>query len=289
MTAARPRAWVRVVRVLAAIAVGFTLVFSAALLLLQRRLIYFPQPYPVQRVEDLLPAGGRALEYQLRGARQFAYWVPGPAATDESPIVAVFSGNASLAALGWSDWIDEAREADPSLSFLLVEYPGYGRSGLEPTRANIIAATMGAWDRLAEELGLERPALDARAAAMGHSLGAAAAMEFATRVRPRRIVLFAPFVDIKRIARRTVGPLFQHLLLDRFDNAARLREYLPAQPEGRVLVFHAEDDNILEAGFSRELHAAHPQAIELVISPTGGHDGILATHRDRAVEFLAGE
>jgi pimeloyl-ACP methyl ester carboxylesterase len=233
---------------LALAAVG--LAFAALLFFTQREMIYFPRRYAPEEASRL-PPRWEAIPFESRGARQYLYWAPGPASSD-GPVYFVFSGNATLA-LDWSEAVHQVQSRHPGSSFALVEYPGYGQSGGYPTRDSIARVALEAREVLRRRLGLDEAAFGPRAHVIGHSLGAAAALDFSARTGPRSILLLAPFTSLLDMARRVVGWPLCLLLRDRFDNRARLRE-IAARPDRPSLhIHHGDVDNVIPVQMGRAL------------------------------------
>ena len=252
------------------LAVGFAILLF--LFVTQRRRIYFPRRYTPDG--GPLPAGWQELRFDSGGVPQIAYWAPGPAADKGDPIIFVFSGNRSLALdrVGIYAPIQAGR---PSLSFLFVEYPGYGRNGGSPTRASIAAAALEARRALGRHLGIDDAALRARTHVIGHSMGAATALEFVARVGARELILFAPFTRLVDMARAAVGWPLCLLLLDRFDNGARLRE-IAAQPDRPVVrLRHGTADRTVPVDMSRALAGEFPGWIDYAERGGVGHNEIV--------------
>lgn len=143
-------------------------------------MIYHPRPYDATYVHAL-PPNGVEIAYVLPAGKQTAYYIP---AREQWPkrIWLAFCGNGSLAL----DWVTILRGyPDNGDAFLLVDYPGYGKNTgyatIDSTRAGADAALRALTERLHVE---EQLAL----CTVGHSLGAAFALDFATRHRVQRIV-----------------------------------------------------------------------------------------------------
>ncbi len=174
------------------------------------------------------------------------------------PALLFFHGNGELIDF----WPDEF--AEPRLrgwAVLLVEYPGYGRSGGSPSEESIVAAALAAHDALAARDDVD----PARLVAYGRSLGGGAAAALAAR-RPSiaALVLESSFTGVAPLARRFLVP--GSLVLDRFDNLAALAAY-----DGPVLIVHGKRDAIVPPSHARALHEAAPGS-ELVWLPHGHND-----------------
>jgi alpha-beta hydrolase superfamily lysophospholipase len=104
-----------------------------------------------------------------------------------------FCGNVSLA-LDWTTILrGYASETD---AFLLVDYPGYGKCAGYATIASMRSSSDAALDALAGGLGTTEAELEPHLCAIGHSLGAAVALDFAARHSVQRVVAVAPFTTL---------------------------------------------------------------------------------------------
>jgi uncharacterized protein len=126
---------------------------------------------------------------------------------------------------------------------------------------------------LAAHLRLPLAELHRRSAALGHSLGAAAALQYAARHPLQRLVLISPFTTMRAMARRTAGWPLCEVLTHRFDNRARLAElaagFLPP-----TTIVHGDADGLIPLEMSRSLVAEFPGVILRVI-PGAGHNDVL--------------
>jgi pimeloyl-ACP methyl ester carboxylesterase len=237
--------WRRVlIAVLSVIAVGVLLLF-----LFQDKLIYMPHPY----ASAVLPPGFEALRFTTAEGEQTAYariptGVP-------ARICVLFGGNAALA-LDWASLVDEAR--DPEAAFLLIDYPGYGACAGKASPATIDAAAEGAFVAFAARLGESPVRLEQRLRVFGHSLGAAAALQFACAHPVDQVVLVSPFTSLRDMARRTAGWPLCWLLRHNFDNRARLRELATRPRPPRVVIIHGDADQVVPIAMGRELAALVP-------------------------------
>ncbi len=238
---------------------------------LQRKLIYYPPPGGYQPSYAVgLPEGTVELEYTTDDGRQVAFYVP-PTESDPKQLPTVlwvmFNGNASLAQ-DWLDLIESASRTDTG--FLLVDYPGYGLCEGSPTRKGILRNIDASYLALADHLGTTTKNLEPHTRAFGFSLGAAVALEFAVRHPPKHVVLLASFTSMQDMARIVVGPVIKHLLIDRFDNRARLAELAALPNPPRVDLFHGTQDDVIPFAMGEELAAAHPSMI--TFHPIEGSD-----------------
>jgi len=271
-------------RILLALAV-VVLGFAALLFFTQREMIYFPRRYAPAATSPL-PPRVEAMAFDAAGARQFVYWVPGSAAADDAPVYFVFSGNATLA-LDWLEAVGQIQARRPSASFALVEYPGYGQSGGYPTRATIAATAVAAREAIRRRLGIDDAALDARTHVIGHSLGAAASLDFSARVHPRSILLLAPFTSLLEMARAVVGWPLCHLLRDRFDNRARLQEIAARGDRPSLRIHHGDVDQVIPVDMGRALGREFAGWAEYHEHPGRSHNEYIADLASFVVEAPA--
>lgn len=256
--------------------VGFVVFMVLLLFGCQRKLIYIPRPYEVP-LKFLASSGGKVeiLNYETSQGRQVAFYLPPRRGSDAPPdaVWFLYGGNASRAL----DWLTFAEQtSDPDAAFFMVDYPGYGYCEGRPTRKTILETLDRSLSALAEHLKLERPVLESRLSVLGHSIGAAVALEMAASVpTTRRIVLISPFTTLVAMARRTVGWPLCYLLIDRFDNPARMAEIASRDPRPPVTIVHGAADAIIPFKMGSTLAEAHPDWIVFHAIENGDHNGIL--------------
>jgi hypothetical protein len=117
---------------------------------------------------------------------------------------------------------------------LLLEYPGYAGSPGEPTFGSLREAATLAFDWLLRREGVDI----ARIIAMGGSLGGGPACQLTADRPVKALVLMSTFADAGQFARERWLPSL--LVLDRFDNLSRVREFA-----GPVLVLHGRRDDVI--------------------------------------------
>ena len=285
---ARPlwyRAW-RVVRrmTLSLLFIGGCL--AIFLLLYQGRMIYFPRPY---ESHDRVATDERLSEIDFKtaqGTQRAFYMASRDGSTPPTALWVVFSGNATCA-LDWRFFAEDY--PDDGAGFLLLDYPGYGDSKGTPSPRSILDASNGALSALAAHLSTDVPTLESRLHTLGHSLGAAASLQFAVQHPVRRVVIVSPFTSLKDMAGRVVGWPLKHVLIHNFDNRKRLDE-LAARPEPpSVVVIHGAIDEIIPVQMGRELGSRHPSITKYVEIPGGDHNGILGIHEKSIWREMMGE
>jgi len=265
-----------VVSLLVGVAVLAALVYA-----FQDALIYHPRRYSAEPAR-MLPPGAEALFFEDGGSKQEAYWLPGSAG--DGPVYFVFGGNATVA-LDWLDWVAGMQRRRPGLSFLLVEYPGYGANAGKPSRRAMLRTALLARERLRAHLGAPEASFQGRTRVLAHSIGTGVGLEFAVEAGARALVLVSPFTTLVEEARTAVGWPLCLLVRDRWDNRARLRDLSERAERPEVRIFHGTADDVIPVRMGRGLAAAHPGWVRYEEWSGVGHNDVL----DPLLERLAGE
>lgn len=158
-------------------------------------------------------------------------------------------------------------------AFLVVDYPGYGRSAGTASERSVARASLAAFDWLTGELPAARPVV------AGWSLGAAAAVRIAAERAgaarpPAALIALSPFTSILDAgADHFPRPLVRLFVRERWDSlAAAPRLALPA------LVLHGTADRVIPVAHGRRLAAAIPGA-RFVAVEGAGHNDLLGYER----------
>ena len=245
---------------------GFACI-ALLLFFVQDSLIYHPRRY-APAVLQQLPTG-------LVGLRDndgslVGFYRPPHDGGSPQRLWLLFGGNADQA-LGWDAFADE--HASVGCGFVMLEYPGFGACAGKPSPGNILAANERAVTLLATHLGLTVEEVHQRSGAVGHSLGAAAALQYAVKYPLRRLVLISPFTTMKAMAQRSVGWPICELLVHRYDNHARLAD-LAVTGLPPITIIHGQEDNFIPMAMGRELAQEHP-GIHLSGIVGAGHNDVL--------------
>jgi len=231
---------------LGAAALGLRLVFQMML---------FPAP-PTPAQPPVLDPSVEHAWLETRGGRVEAFLLaPEPRADGPRPLVVYAHGNGELV----DSWLSEfAPLRSAGAAVLLVEYPGYGRSGGTPSASSIQEAMAAGYD-----WAQGRPGIDAkRIVGYGRSLGGGAVCALG-RVRSlAALVLESTFTSIRDMAAEKFGvPRF--LVPSGFENLSFVRGY--ASP---ILLIHGIDDPLVPVSQAHRLAEAAPAA-ELDLEPCG--------------------
>jgi len=267
---------------------------------LQNALLYHPRQIPgdvyytkaLSEMSLRLQQQGykiKEVDYMVRQRQQRALFVQ-PETMSSCPLWLVFGGNAMVSA----DWLPFCEAAlsvkDGSAAspcFLLVDYPGYGYNGGEPSPGTALESSHEALQKLLDDLGPRSPET---LNLLGHSLGAAAAAQLAAslsrpgtepKVQPGRLVLSSPFLSVDEMAAVLFGGLLPRWLLrvlitHRWNNAENVPQ--AAKSGWQVSIVHPPQDEIVPFQHGEELHSsvrALGKECELLRPKGCGHNDVL--------------
>jgi uncharacterized protein len=272
--------WLRVLAALLAIAGCAVLAVVGWIYFSQHSMIYHPRPYTAAYARAM-PKDCVAINYALPIGQQTAFYIPG---RDPIPkrLWLAFSGNGSLA-LDWTGLV--ARYPPNGDAFLLIDYPGYGGNAGYATIDSTRATANGALKALVSRLNISEDRLDL--GVIGHSLGAAAALDFATGHHSvRRVVLISPFTSLRDEAAYVVGRWLSHLLIENYDNRQNLRAVFAQNGEVQVAIFHGTDDDTIPVRMGAELKHAFP-GVDYFPVPGADHGTVLSFAEDQLIHWMS--
>jgi len=245
-----------VIVILAVVAV-LLLINLLCMYFLQPRITFPRPPASLQKPESLVAAGGESLWLDAGGERVEAWLLPATSTRGPAPLVIHAHGNGELIDY-WAEEFSTLRDA--GIHVLLVEFPGYGRSGGEPSEASVTAAFVAAYDR-----AIADPRVDARRViGYGRSLGGGAIGQLAAQRPLAALILESTFTSLRDIVRRYFVP--DWLVRNRFDTRAVLATF-----SGSVLIIHGTRDGIIPVAHAQALERAAPGAT-LRLLPCGHND-----------------
>ena len=253
---------------------ALVLIPAALLYFRQHSFIYHPRKY-TPGYERVLPQGAVQLRYTtaLAGNQVAFYIPPRSGAAHPARLWVMFSGNASVA-LDWLDVVALSRNAEDG--FLLIDYPGYGASEGVAAIATTRGSAEKAFSTLAEQLQLADDELAQRTCVVGLSLGAAAALDFAAHKSAQRIILIAPFTTLREVAARLFSKPASYLLIENYDNRARVQELAKREPPPQITIMHGTADTLIPASMGRELAESAPAIARFIPFEGATHDTIVS-------------
>jgi uncharacterized protein len=242
-------------------------------------MVYHPRPYDDSYAYSF-PANGVEIDYTVATAKYCAYYIP---ATKPNPkrLWVAFCGNGSLAL----DWTTILREYPASGdAFLLIDYPGYGKNGGYATIASTRASADAALKALLERLQTDEDNL--KLCTIGHSLGSAVALDFATHHRVQKVVLIAPFTTLREEAATMLGSWVARLLIESYDNRSNLAELRKHNPDARTAIFHGTRDEVIPVRMGRELAREFP-FVEFFAIEDANHVSVLNHAHDKIIDWMS--
>ncbi len=252
----------------------------------QGKMIYHPQKYE-KSFRLILPKNIVELQYKTAQGIQTGFYIPPQNNNNQKTIPKqiwiMFNGNASLA-LDWLDYLGDFKT--DKIGFLLIDYPGYGLCEGRPSKRNITESSEAAFRSLAAFLNTDKGALENDLNIVGFSLGTAAALQFAVNYNPKIIILAAPFTSMFDMAKLSVGPIFSHLLIDRYDNIKRIEELSkkPAPPE--IYLFHGEADSVVPFEMGKLIAEKFPQIIKFTSMKNADHGDLFSLIKNKISEII---
>lgn len=212
-----------------------------------------PPPAPLVEVELALANGGHAV----------AWWQESSSAPATAPIVLFFHGNGeNLETMRRAGTFD--RLAGLGAAVLAVDYPGYGRSGGDPSEASLLAVADRAVDWVRERQAGRRLIL------CGWSLGASLAIQTAAR-RPADIAglaAWSPWTSLPAVARQHYPAwMVSALLDDRYDSSSAA-----GGVRAPTSIVHGADDDLIPVAHGRQLGESIPGARFVGVAGAGHND-----------------
>jgi alpha/beta superfamily hydrolase len=197
-----------------------------SLYLYQRQMLYHPQSYDVQTIEDEIIINSHG--FKLHG------YVLNPDATNA---MIYFGGNAEMAA----ENIMVYKDLVPGLSIYLVDYRGYGLSEGSPSEKALLDDGLAIYDHIInkhEDVYL-----------LGRSLGSGVATFVAANRQIDKLILVTPYDSIKNIAaeRYSIFPI-PLLIKDPFESWKYAEDV-----NAETIILKAESDHIVPHQFTDAL------------------------------------
>ena len=234
------------------------LLLVLAVLLLQRRLIYFPTKIPAAVIESVAAEHG-FVPWKNPAGRIIGWKIPAEGVATGS--VLIVHGNAGCAS--GRDYLARPVHEAAAVDVFVLEYPGYGARDGAPGKTSFVAAAEEAFQLL--------PASSPRYV-VSESIGAGVACELA-RNHPAEIAglaLFVPYDNLAAVAQKQMPLLPAYWLLrDRFNPAACLQSF-----HGPVKVIIAGADEIIGSESGQRLFDGYAGPKNLALMPGARHNEV---------------
>ena len=242
-----------ILKIVGVVAFGLPLVVYLA----QDALIFYRQPLAESRRAEIarrFPAVQEIFIQAKDGTKLHAWH-----AKAGSPMVIYFGGNAEEVS-----WMLESVERVPGVSWLLVDYRGYGLSDGSPGEAALVSDALQWFDYAAALPGAD----PARIHVFGRSLGSGVAVALAAQRPLAGVVLATPYDSLAAVAKRYYWYLPVDLLLKhRFDSIA----LAPALKQP-LLCLIAERDEVIPAVHGERLFEAWGGPKRKILLQESGHN-----------------
>lgn len=242
---------------------------GSLVVLFQERFIYFPVRYSTAQLEQARTLGAQEIRFRTSQGSQVAFFCQA-SETVPQRLWLVFGGNGDVA-LGWLGLVRSA--SGSRTAFLLIDYPGYGACEGRPNPETILENSERAFQAL---LGQKCWTLTAHTlCVLGHSLGGAAALQFAAKHAVRKILVASTFTTMDDMVRAQIHIPLGCLLRHRFDNIVALKTILAQKEVPEIDILHGHADNVVPPRMGRALAALDPRRIKFVEVPGAGHNDIV--------------
>jgi hypothetical protein len=246
--------------------IGAVILFLVTVFTFQRSLQYFPNTS-----DPGAPSGHGLPEMEITRSRTHdGYTLNGWYAAPREPgglVVVLFHGNAG----NISHRAQKARQMiDAGLGVYLVEYRGYGGNPGRPTEEGLYHDARAVLRALQ---GKHRISPD-HMIFYGESLGTGVAVQMASELKPKLVVLEAPFASAADVAKVHYPFLPVDLLMqDRFDSIEKIKTV-----KVPVYIVHGDEDNVIPLSQAQKLFEAanHPKEINVING--GGHSDLYDHH-----------
>ena len=239
-------------------------------MLFQARFIYFPPRYSTTQLEEARKVGVQEVKFRTSQGNQAAFfWRSEDSDIAPRHMWLLFGGNGDVA-LAWVSLIRSF--PDPRSGYLLIDYPAYGICDGRPNPETILENSERALQVLREEKGwnLGPDTL----CVLGHSLGGAAALQFAAKNPVRKILAVSTFTTMDDMVRTQIRIPLGRLLRHRFDNVASLKTILAQKKIPEIFLFHGKADEIIPPRMGRALANLDPIRIKFSEIPGASHNDI---------------
>lgn len=223
---------------------------------LEKRMVFYPE-----KELKLMPSDF-GLEYQELdistedGTKLNAWYIK---ANDDSDTVLFLHGNAG----NIGDRIDKLKIFNElGLNVLIVDYRGYGKSGGRPSEAGLFSDALAAYQYLRKEMRIGEQNI----IIYGVSLGGSVAVNCASYVNAKALVLENTFSSMRDMARHIFPGIPKFLVRNRFNSIERIDKV-----KYRKLFFTTFGDDVVPHALQIKLYEA-ASTPKTLVQLTGDHN-----------------
>ena len=224
--------------------------------------LFFPDKDFWQRPEDYGLSYEDVSAVTSDGVRLHGWYLP---AWPSHATVVMFHGNAGNISHRLFKTAPLVKEG---ISFLLIDYRGFGRSEGEIGKGeDLFSDGRAALDWLQKEKGVAPSGVFL----FGESIGSAPALQLASELPVKGVILESPFTTLKELARKHY-PFAPSLLLGSFafDNLSNIQKM-----KAPLLIIHGKADEICPFRMGETLFESASGAKEIFVIPSGGHNDLV--------------
>jgi pimeloyl-ACP methyl ester carboxylesterase len=192
-------------------------------------------------------------------------WLYEPQRPVRKQVMIYFHGNGeNLETLRRSGLLDELQ--DLQIPFLVVDYPGYGRSKGSTSEESILRSSTGAivW--------LKKRFADHSIIICGWSLGASVAVQTAKQTQPEGLIAMSTWTSLHDVAVLHFSEAVVRFALKERYNALDAAKQIKCP----VLMIHGELDDLIPASQGKQVAATMKTRPRWVLLPSVGHNDLLS-------------
>jgi len=249
------------------------MVFCGSLAVMQKSLMYFPEPARFVPAEWAVPEL-QPVEETTEDGLHITSWYR-PALKRDKFTMVFFQGNAGH--LGYRNY--KVRPwLDAGYGVMMVGYRGFGNPG-SPSEQGLYNDARAAIDALHK-----RGVPDKAIVLYGESMGTGVATQMATEINAAALILESPYTSVPDVGANRYPMVPVRLLLrDKYDSLSKIKDvHMP------LLLLHGELDQVVPVKFGHQLYEAANQPKQAEFVPDAGHNDVYSLRvQELVMEFIA--
>ena len=230
------------------------------LLIFQRSFLYFPDKEKIAH-HYFNEFNIKEIKHTTNDGLTLTGWIKKPN-TENIGIFLLMHGNAGHV----GHRVEKFRKIlDAGYGFFFLEYRGYGGNPGRPTEKGLNLDAISALNFLREQ-----KVADKNIILYGESLGTGVAVQLATTMKAKAIILESPYTSIADVAQQLYWYVpAKWLVFDRFELLGIIKNI-----QSPLLILHGEKDKITDVSYGQKIFEAAPQSKESIFVPNAGHDNL---------------